>query len=663
MTTYGLALFDDAEELDFVGPWEVFTVSGMLLGGATPARAGRPRHGPHDRGRGSTHPLAKGLRVLPDHTFSSHPTLDVVLVPGGSASDRAMTSARSRRRLGDRRHVAWRGRWQGPAGAVAVPPGERPSAELGTGRDATVARRRPLGRRRSGGNAGVRDGLVGNDRTAARGRVTGGARRMAEDAQRGPPRQATAAIRPSGDGRLAARATRWAPALRARRPGPSVRPRGRGRAARGHARLRDVGGLNDDRSNAVLVCHALTGDSHVQGPSGPGHPTGGWWEDLIGPGKALDTEPLLPRLLERARRLPGQHRSRVPAPRRRPPLRLPVPGRVDPGHGSGAALPGRRAGHRAVADGHRRLDGGHAGARVGRPVPRPGALAGADRLHAGGQRPADRLVGGGTHGDRQRPELAGRRLLRRPARGRPPRGPGPRPPDRPDPLPLRGGVRPTLRAASRSRPSTTSTLGPSSRSSPTSTTTATSWSVASTPTPTWCSTGPWTSTTWPGAGAAWQAALARIDVPVCTMSISYRHAVPALPAAGAARPAGGAGHAGHPPRHRQPPRPRRLPAGVRPGRRGRREVPRLPLSRRGRRGGGAGADRDRAVPAAGRALRRPAHRRRVRPRRLVPQGRPRPPAQLEAALVGGEVAAVRRIGKLLLVDLAGIGPRSGCASA
>ncbi len=50
------------------------------------------------------------------------------------------------------------------------------------------------------------------------------------------------------------------------------------------------GTLNDDASNAVLVVHALTGDSHLVGASGPGHPTGGWWSGLVGPGKALDTE-------------------------------------------------------------------------------------------------------------------------------------------------------------------------------------------------------------------------------------------------------------------------------------------------------------------------------------------------------------------------------------
>ncbi|OYX96995.1 MAG: homoserine O-acetyltransferase, partial [Caulobacter sp. 35-67-4] len=47
------------------------------------------------------------------------------------------------------------------------------------------------------------------------------------------------------------------------------------------------GQLNADRSNAVLICHALTGDQHVASP----HPvTGkpGWWLRLVGPGKPLD---------------------------------------------------------------------------------------------------------------------------------------------------------------------------------------------------------------------------------------------------------------------------------------------------------------------------------------------------------------------------------------
>ncbi|MEQ1735025.1 MAG: homoserine O-acetyltransferase [Rhodoglobus sp.] len=50
------------------------------------------------------------------------------------------------------------------------------------------------------------------------------------------------------------------------------------------------GTLNADRTNAVLVVHALTGDSHLVGDSGPGHPTAGWWSGIVGPGKALDTD-------------------------------------------------------------------------------------------------------------------------------------------------------------------------------------------------------------------------------------------------------------------------------------------------------------------------------------------------------------------------------------
>lgn len=50
------------------------------------------------------------------------------------------------------------------------------------------------------------------------------------------------------------------------------------------------GRLNEARDNAVLVLHALTGDSHVVGERGPDHPTPGWWPGLIGPGCPLDTD-------------------------------------------------------------------------------------------------------------------------------------------------------------------------------------------------------------------------------------------------------------------------------------------------------------------------------------------------------------------------------------
>lgn len=50
------------------------------------------------------------------------------------------------------------------------------------------------------------------------------------------------------------------------------------------------GELDAAGSNAVLVCHALTGDSHLAGNSGRGHPTSGWWDAMVGPGRPLDTD-------------------------------------------------------------------------------------------------------------------------------------------------------------------------------------------------------------------------------------------------------------------------------------------------------------------------------------------------------------------------------------
>jgi len=50
------------------------------------------------------------------------------------------------------------------------------------------------------------------------------------------------------------------------------------------------GELDADGGNAVLVSHALTGDSHVVGEAGPGHPTAGWWNGVVGPGLAIDTD-------------------------------------------------------------------------------------------------------------------------------------------------------------------------------------------------------------------------------------------------------------------------------------------------------------------------------------------------------------------------------------
>jgi transcriptional regulator GlxA family with amidase domain len=81
--TTGILLFDDAEELDFVGPFEVFTM----------ARAGHEE----DRvliiaERAEPVRAAKGLRVIPDHSFADAPSLDVLLVPGGQGTRREVAN-------------------------------------------------------------------------------------------------------------------------------------------------------------------------------------------------------------------------------------------------------------------------------------------------------------------------------------------------------------------------------------------------------------------------------------------------------------------------------------------------------------------------------------------------------------------------------------------
>ena len=79
MTTIGILVFDGLEELDAIGPWEVFTSAAMLRDDVRVVTVAE---------RGDSIRCAKGLRIQPDHTLAEAPELDVVLVPGGQGTRR-----------------------------------------------------------------------------------------------------------------------------------------------------------------------------------------------------------------------------------------------------------------------------------------------------------------------------------------------------------------------------------------------------------------------------------------------------------------------------------------------------------------------------------------------------------------------------------------------
>jgi len=77
----GFLMFDDLEELDMVGPWEVFTM----------AAKAKPEAGIECltiAPAGGVVRCAKGMRVVADHSFADAPALDILLVPGGQGTRR-----------------------------------------------------------------------------------------------------------------------------------------------------------------------------------------------------------------------------------------------------------------------------------------------------------------------------------------------------------------------------------------------------------------------------------------------------------------------------------------------------------------------------------------------------------------------------------------------
>ncbi len=90
MTSYGIVAFDDVEELDLAGPFEVFAASRDIRGAGDTVQVLshdlRPIRG------------AKGLRILPDATLADVPHVDVALIPGGDGT---------RRDAGDEALLSW----------------------------------------------------------------------------------------------------------------------------------------------------------------------------------------------------------------------------------------------------------------------------------------------------------------------------------------------------------------------------------------------------------------------------------------------------------------------------------------------------------------------------------------------------------------------------
>ncbi|MEJ2155980.1 MAG: DJ-1/PfpI family protein [Desulfobacteraceae bacterium] len=71
--TYGIFIYEQVAELDFVGPLQVFSASNLVLGGGSVVTIAQ-----------NTEPLrgAGGLQMIPDYRFDNAPELDVLLLPG-----------------------------------------------------------------------------------------------------------------------------------------------------------------------------------------------------------------------------------------------------------------------------------------------------------------------------------------------------------------------------------------------------------------------------------------------------------------------------------------------------------------------------------------------------------------------------------------------------
>ena len=137
------------------------------------------------------------------------------------------------------------------------------------------------------------------------------------------------------------------------------------------------GTLNAQRSNAILVCHALTGDQHAVND----HPvTGkpGWWETMVGPGRPIDTERyfvICPNVVGGCMGSSGPA-STNPATGMPYGLDFPVITVRDMVRAQATLLD--HLGIELAVRGRRRIDGRHAGAAMGGDLSAPGVCGAAD---------------------------------------------------------------------------------------------------------------------------------------------------------------------------------------------------------------------------------------------------------------------------------------------
>src|ERR1700760_735881 len=81
----GILIFDDAEELDFVGPWEVFTVANEV---AAHEKIDAPFETMMIAENDAPVRCRKGMRVIPHATIANCGMLDILLIPGGQGTRR-----------------------------------------------------------------------------------------------------------------------------------------------------------------------------------------------------------------------------------------------------------------------------------------------------------------------------------------------------------------------------------------------------------------------------------------------------------------------------------------------------------------------------------------------------------------------------------------------